>query len=154
MEHKISTGVLIFKDNKILLVKHVNPNNGFTWWVPPGGGIKGAESIFQAAERELTEETSLSAKIVRIVYLRQLIYKQLDLNVLTVYMLAEGVNGELSTSNLDKEDLDSEYIKEVKYFSKEEIKKIKVFPEIFSDEMWTDYENNFPEIKFIGVSND
>lgn len=154
MKQRISTGVLIFKDNKILLVKHVDPNNGFTWWVPPGGGIKGEESIFQAAEREVTEETGLHAKAGRIVYIRQLIYKQLESNVLTIYMLAESVKGELSTSNLNEEDLDSKYIKEVKYFSKEEIKKIRVFPEIFSNEMWTDHKNNFPGIKFLGVSDD
>jgi 8-oxo-dGTP diphosphatase len=154
MNQKISTGVLIFKDDKILLVKHVDPHSGFTWWVPPGGGINGDESIFQAAEREVMEEVGLTAKVGKIVYIRQLIYKQLESNVLTIYMLAESVKGELTTSNLDEEDLDSKYIKELKYFSKDEIQKIKVFPEIFSDEMWKDYENNFPEIKFIGVSND
>jgi 8-oxo-dGTP diphosphatase len=154
MKHKISTGVLIFKNNKILLVKHVDPNTGFTWWVPPGGGIKGEESVFEAAQREVMEETGLNAKIDRIIYIRQLIYKQQEQNVLTVYMLAGSVKGELTITKLNKKDLDSKYIKEVKFFSEAEIKKIKVFPEIFKNQMWKDYKQDFPEIKFLGVSND
>jgi ADP-ribose pyrophosphatase YjhB (NUDIX family) len=154
VKHKISTGVLLFKEKKLLLVKHVDPKNGFTWWVPPGGGLKGEESIFEAAKREVMEETGLNANIGRIVYIRQLIYKQAESNVLTIYMLADAAKGKLTIANLNEEDLDSKYIKEVKYFSEEEIKNITVFPEICKDELWKDYKQGFPEIRFIGVSHD
>ena len=154
MKHKISTGVLIFKSDKILLVKHVDPDTGFTWWVPPGGGIKEDESIYDAAKREVLEEAGLEANIGRIVYLRQMIYKKLNSNILTLYLLSNSVKGELTTNNLDDKDLDSKYIKEVRYFSRDEIQNIIVFPEILKDRIWEDYKKGFGEIQFIGIATD
>ena len=36
MENRIRAGVLIFDDDKMLLVKHVDPEDGYIWWVVPG----------------------------------------------------------------------------------------------------------------------
>ncbi|PIZ52623.1 NUDIX hydrolase, partial [Candidatus Woesearchaeota archaeon CG_4_10_14_0_2_um_filter_33_10] len=71
LENRIRVGVLIFEDNKILLVKHVDPITGFTWWVPPGGGLKETESIFECGKREVKEETNLKVSLDKIVYIRQ-----------------------------------------------------------------------------------
>lgn len=43
---------LIIRDNKILLVKHVDP----LYWEVPGGRIDDSETIEQTLERELHEE--------------------------------------------------------------------------------------------------
>lgn len=47
--------VLVFKDNKVLLVKHRYGN----FWVMPGGGINKNENATQAALRELKEEAGI-----------------------------------------------------------------------------------------------
>lgn len=49
--------VLVYKDNKVLLVKHRYGN----FWVMPGGGINKNENADQAAFRELKEETGMIA---------------------------------------------------------------------------------------------
>lgn len=58
-----TVGVLIFKDNKILLVKHEEKaqhiNGSYGW---PGGRIEKSETLRKAAVRELAEETGLKAK--------------------------------------------------------------------------------------------
>ena len=154
MKHKISTGVLVFKDNKLLLVKHVNPENGFTWWVPPGGGIKGTESIFEAAKREVFEETGMDVEIGKIAYIRQLIYKYQCKNVVTIYLTSNSADGKATIENIKGKGMDENYIKELKYFTKEELKDINVFPEILKTQMWDDLQQGFPMPKFIGVESD
>jgi 8-oxo-dGTP pyrophosphatase MutT (NUDIX family) len=49
---------LIFKDNKVLLVKHRYGN----FWVMPGGGIEKNENLEDAAKRELKEEAGIIAR--------------------------------------------------------------------------------------------
>lgn len=154
MKHKISTGTLIFKDDKILLVKHVHPESSYEWRVPPGGGLKGMETLKEAAEREVKEEAGLDAKAGKLVYLRQFLYTTQQTNVMTVYMLAETADGNLTTRNLNDEDLDSQYIKEAKYFSKEELQDINVFPTTLKNEMWEDRKQGFPEFRFLSVTTE
>jgi 8-oxo-dGTP pyrophosphatase MutT (NUDIX family) len=154
MKHKISTGVLIFKDNKLLLIKHVHPDTGYTWWVAPGGGIEGSETLFEAAKREVWEEAGLNIEAGKIAYIRQLIYRAQNKNVVTFYLTSKLVEGKESTENIHQGGQDKDFIKEIKYFSKEEIQDINVFPEIFKTDLWDDLEKGFPETKFIGVEKD
>ncbi|HEV1996805.1 MAG TPA: NUDIX domain-containing protein [Candidatus Dormibacteraeota bacterium] len=51
--------VLLDPDNRVLLLKVINPTRGVAYWVTPGGGLNGGESHADAARRELEEETGL-----------------------------------------------------------------------------------------------
>jgi len=55
-------GVLIEKD-EILLVKHVGIGNSGYFWSPPGGGVEFGESVEQTLKREFLEETHLSIQV-------------------------------------------------------------------------------------------
>ncbi len=154
MKSRISVGVLIFKDNKILLIKHVHPKTKFTWWVPPGGGVKGTESIFETAQREVFEEARITAKLDKIAYIRQFIYYAQEENNIIIYLTAKETKGKETIKNIKGKGTDENYIKELRYFSREEISKETAFPEILKNEMWQDYKNGFPSIKFIGVETD
>ncbi len=51
---------IIIRQNKILLIKRVKPNE--TYWVIPGGGIEKGETKEQALIREIKEELGLDIK--------------------------------------------------------------------------------------------
>ena len=64
---RISSGGIVVHKGKVLLVHHYQ-NDGFDFWVMPGGGIEGDEGILRAAEREVWEETNLKVRAERIAY--------------------------------------------------------------------------------------
>ncbi len=51
--------LLIDARERLLLFRFTDRVHGTSFWVTPGGGLDGAESFVQAAERELHEETGL-----------------------------------------------------------------------------------------------
>lgn len=54
----ICVGILVFKDDQILLVKRRNPPNQGAWTIP-GGKQKFGETLIEAARREIFEETGI-----------------------------------------------------------------------------------------------
>jgi 8-oxo-dGTP pyrophosphatase MutT (NUDIX family) len=48
-------------DDRLLLVRMVEPSSGEEWWVTPGGGVDPGEDSEHALRRELREETGLDA---------------------------------------------------------------------------------------------
>lgn len=55
-----TTGVAVFKDNKLLVVRRVGHDSDLAGeWELPGGGVDDGETIEQGAIRELKEETNL-----------------------------------------------------------------------------------------------
>jgi ADP-ribose pyrophosphatase YjhB (NUDIX family) len=54
--------VIAIQDNKILLVRHTYKNKNY--WYLPGGGIKSGETLVEAANRELYEESG--ARVINI----------------------------------------------------------------------------------------
>lgn len=44
MTHRISAGAIVESDGRLLLVRHYRPGR-YDFWVAPGGGVKGDESL-------------------------------------------------------------------------------------------------------------
>lgn len=57
---------VVFRGGEVLLVRRANPPDAGLWGFP-GGKIDRGETIEQAAERELFEETSVTGKARRVV---------------------------------------------------------------------------------------
>jgi ADP-ribose pyrophosphatase YjhB (NUDIX family) len=61
----VGVGILLIRDNKLLLVKRkFNPDAGF--WSIPGGHLELGERTVHAAEREGFEETGFKVKVVKL----------------------------------------------------------------------------------------
>ena len=75
MQYRVRAAAIIFSQDKqsLLLIKHVHPRTGETWWVPPGGAVEESdENIFHTAERETFEESNLIIKTSKAIrYIRE-----------------------------------------------------------------------------------
>jgi 8-oxo-dGTP diphosphatase len=152
MKHRIRSAAIIVKDNAILLVKHKNPDNGNEWWVPPGGGLEDDESIFECAKRETYEETGLTIELGQILYLRESVDSSRAIHQFEIFILANSFTGELTTANVRPQDLDSAYIKDVRFFSKRQMQGLTVFPEILKDKFWLDFTpGKRLEMQYLGL---
>lgn len=151
MKHRIRAAALIVEGDKILLVKHVHPVNGETWWVPPGGGLEAADSsVFDCARRETFEESGLDVTLGRVVYIREFRDEENDTFHLELYMSCERYAGELTMRHIQGKGPDEHYIKDVRWVSKDEMRDLVVYPEVIQDSFWQDVANGFPETKYLG----
>ena len=150
MEHRIRSAAIIIKDNTMLLVKHEHPVSGVESWIPPGGGLKDGENIYDCAIRETFEETGLNVVLGSILYLREFVDSELNYHHFEIFILAKSFNGNLTIGNLDPNDMDGPYIKEVRFLSQEETDKLTIYPEILKDEFWGDYASGHLQTKYVG----
>lgn len=157
MKQRIRVATIITNRDKVLLVKHVHPESGYTWWVPPGGGIKKEDSsIFDCAKRETFEETNLKIEASKIIYLREYLDKRGTLENtdgklnIEIFILADSYDGEVNMNNIKGSGPDELYIKQVEWLSKEEMQDIIVYPEILKDDFWIDYRQEFSNTKYLG----
>ena len=57
MEPRIRVSALLRRGDRILLCRHEKP--GRQYWLLPGGGVNGGETLVRALQRELTEEIGI-----------------------------------------------------------------------------------------------
>jgi 8-oxo-dGTP diphosphatase len=55
---RVAVGAVVFKEGRVLLVERGKPPSAGTWAIP-GGSVQLGETLCQAAEREVLEETGV-----------------------------------------------------------------------------------------------
>ena len=85
---KVGIGAVVFYNNKVLLVKRRNPPCQDEWAIP-GGKIKLGETLQQAAEREILEETGITIKAGETIFTFDLIEKDNCGNILFHYVIVD-----------------------------------------------------------------
>jgi len=140
MKYRVRVAAIIIMNNKILLVKHVHPESGFEWWVPPGGGLEPIDkSIHECAVREVWEETGYNSRTDEILYIREFVDVEDNAHNLEIFLKGKIVSGELTIKNVQGNGPDEHYIKEVRWIDQKEVKDLIVFPEIIKEnEIWQD----------------
>lgn len=58
---QVAVGAIVFKDDKVLLVLRANPPAEEQWAIP-GGRVELGETLQEAAEREIKEETGITIR--------------------------------------------------------------------------------------------
>lgn len=148
MKLRIISRAIIYNKNKVLLVK----NKGENFWYPPGGGWDyNKENIIQTAIREISEEVGLNIKILRLLYVQEF-HPTPDIIFFEVFWLAKLLPKQ--TLNKNHYDLDPlGQIESVRWFSKDELKNLNVFPRRLKNSFWNKIKKvENEEDPFIGIS--
>lgn len=132
MLHRISAGALVEQDGRILLVRHEIPGQ-YNFWVAPGGGVQGTETLADAAERETFEETGLRVRAKNMRFIEE--FHEPNTRYCKFWFSAEVVGGTLDASN---PLATVEHIKEVAWLSPAECAQVTVFPSFLRSNQWKD----------------
>ncbi len=130
---RIGVGAVVFRENKVLLVKRNQPP-GEGLWAIPGGRLELGETMQEAAEREVMEETGVIIRARNPVYTFDLIERddqgRIRFHYVIVDLLADYISGEPNPRSdasearwIDPKELDELPLsKSTRTFLKEEIK--------------------------------
>ena len=94
-----AVGVIVFRDDKVLLVKRANrPGQGL--WAIPGGRVELGETLKEAARREVKEETGVSISPTEPIYVFEVIERDdegdIRFHYVIIDLLAEYLSGEVN----------------------------------------------------------
>lgn len=85
---QVAVGALVVHEERILLVQRRNPPAA-GWWAIPGGRQLPGETLQQAAEREICEETGILIRAAEPVYTTELIEHNPDGELLFHYLIVD-----------------------------------------------------------------
>ncbi len=99
---RVGVGAVVFNDNRVLLIKRgKSPSKGM--WAIPGGHVELGETLQEAAEREVLEETGLTIKAGKPLFVFDLVARDdnhmVKYHYVIVDMKAEFVSGELKAGD-------------------------------------------------------
>jgi 8-oxo-dGTP diphosphatase len=144
MNHRISAGALIVHDDRILLVRHQKPSE-YDFWVAPGGGVIGTETLAEAAQREVREETGLEVVLDKLVYVEE--FHSPDTRHCKFWFCASVAVGDISTASREAK---AEFIVEAAWLTQAALKDLQLFPEVLRARFWRDREQGFNSLRHLG----
>jgi ADP-ribose pyrophosphatase YjhB (NUDIX family) len=145
VQHRISAGVIVENDSKILLVRHVKPG-AYDFWVAPGGGALGDEDLRATAKREAFEECGLHIEPVRMLYVEEFV--QPGTRHCKVWFSARLIGGTLDCS---APEASREHIVEAAWLARDEFMGKTVLPPMLHDEYWEDRAAGRIEPRYVGL---
>lgn len=128
-----SCGILI-KEEKILLVKLLSPVSNELIWIPPGGKVEFGESLSEALSREFKEETGIHVSVSDLLHVNEVITN--DIHAIEFYHLVEKTGGNLKLGSDPEVPKRDQIIKDLRYFSKDQLKHINAVPDFIAEALW------------------
>ncbi len=131
---RLRVSAIIIEDERILLVRH--EKYGRSYWVLPGGGMDFGETLEEATVRELKEETNLDITVDKLVFVDDILPRDLHRHVVDVYFTGNVVGGDLEVG-------DDSHMHEVRFFPLDEFRDLQFEPDIV-DRIVDAYRQGFP----------
>ena len=145
MKHRISAGIIVEHQSRVLLVRHLRPGR-YDFWVAPGGGVQGEEELSAAAIREVREESGLLVEAERLAYIEELI--QPDLRLCKFWFVGRLLGGELNTAAPEAK---AEHIVEAAWLTRQDMEGKTIFPPVVRAEYWNHRDEGFKSPKHLGL---
>lgn len=112
---------IVLDGDKILLVQH--EKYGARYWLLPGGGVDFGETLAEAAQREMREETNLEVAIGRLLFVSESIPPDRHRHVINYYFEAKLTGGELQLG-------DDPYLVDVQWHRIEDLPHLDLRPHV------------------------
>ena len=117
---RVGLGVIIIKENKVLLGKRKNAH-GEGDWCFPGGHLEFGEKWEKCAKRETREETGIEIKNIRFGAVTNDIFKKEKKHYITIYVVADYRSGRVIIGEPEKSE-------EWKWFNWDNLPKLLFLP--------------------------
>lgn len=82
--------LVLDSENRVLLLEWVDPLDGISVWLTPGGGIEDGETAQEAARRELLEEVGIAVTGVGPCVMRQVVEARTVIRVEQHFLVRDG----------------------------------------------------------------
>ena len=119
---RVAVGAIVFKNNKVLLVRRAQPPSQDLWAIP-GGRVEIGETLQEAAEREILEETGIIIQALEPVYTFDLIERDKSSRTRFHYVIVD-----LTADYVEGDIRAGDDAAEVRWVSCDEIATLKVSP--------------------------
>jgi len=153
MIHRIRAAGLIVEADRILLLRHRTPGTERDWWIPPGGGLMPEDAgVLDTARREIFEETGLSASVSRVAYVNEWRQASTGIHHMEFFVPVDGYSGEPSLHQIRHDEIEAQFIKEIRWIARSELADIHVYPVwLRTGWFWQDAGEGFPAMRYAGV---
>ncbi|MEJ2209867.1 MAG: NUDIX domain-containing protein [Anaerolineae bacterium] len=145
MRYGISAAALVVREGQLLLVNHAEAGR-YDFWLPPGGRLQGAESIPDCARRETLEETGLRIEPGHILYVQE--FSEPGYHFVKFFLTCASFEGELT---LDNREPGEEFLVDARFFSREGVQGMEVYPAILKGQFWADLEAGDNFTRYLGL---
>ena len=152
LQYRIRAGVIVVDGDSMLLVQHQSDDSfgGEAWWVTPGGGVEGEESLTECARREVLEETGLSVEPGRVAYVAVLV--EPGWYHCEVHFVADSYSGTIQRSAPGTGIFDLDHlIKDMRFVPRDEMAGMIVYPEALKRTFWEDQASGFEGMRYLGL---
>ena len=119
---RLAVGAAVFKEDKVLLVRRAKPP-AMGYWAIPGGSVELGETLQEAAEREILEETGIRIRAKEPFYTFQVIDRDEKDRVRYHYVIVD-----LTAEYVEGEPEPGDDASGARWFSRRDLNKHRVYP--------------------------
>ena len=143
MDFGIRVGAVVARDGALLLVRHQKPGRD-PYWVLPGGRLEPGETIPECAQREILEETGLSASFEGVLYVSEFLREGRHTVDVTVRMAREGDEEAVLGSDPELAPGSEPTLSELRWVGTDELQEIGLLPAPIKARLLDDAADGWP----------